>query len=124
MTYSYTSEFHVRIVENRGARAGSSLEEAFCKVARAYSELRDLGSRWRYDMELQAGREAKLLPLELQQALSIFAFERLGKRDILLLLHSTYYIIYNIIYYCCCCVTYLYYIYYMMHIHYAYMLFN
>lgn len=58
--------------------------EAFCKVAAAWTELRDLGSRWRYDMELQAGRgnlssssptPHKTPPMDVEKALGIFAFE-------------------------------------------------
>ncbi|CAJ1403820.1 unnamed protein product [Effrenium voratum] len=57
-----------------------ALEEAFCKVAAAWTELRDLGSRWRYDMELQAGRGLvsgahKPPAMDLEKALGIFAFE-------------------------------------------------
>eukprot|EP00913_Durusdinium_trenchii_P020799 g19539.t1 len=57
--------------------------EAFCKVASAWTELRDLGSRWRYDLELQAGRgnliagtaPHKPPPMDVEKALGIFAFE-------------------------------------------------
>lgn len=58
--------------------------EAFCKVAAAWTELRDLGLRWRYDMELQAGRgnlssssptPHKTPPMDVEKALGIFAFE-------------------------------------------------
>lgn len=56
--------------------------EPFCKVAAAWTELRDLGSRWRYDMELQAGRGRvsqdgthRAPPMDLEKALGIFAFE-------------------------------------------------
>mmetsp|Transcript_18247 Transcript_18247/g.42718 ORF Transcript_18247/g.42718 Transcript_18247/m.42718 type:complete len:387 (-) Transcript_18247:149-1309(-) len=59
-----------------------SLEtDAFCKVAAAWTELRDMGSRWRYDMELQAGRgdvsTGKHLapPMDLEKACGVFAFE-------------------------------------------------
>eukprot|EP00438_Fugacium_kawagutii_P031619 Skav216543 [mRNA] locus=scaffold1776:169392:185115:+ [translate_table: standard] len=66
-------------------KTGSSLDvEAFCKVASAWTELRDLGSRWRYDMELQAGRgnlsagspmPHKPPAMDVDKALGIFAFE-------------------------------------------------
>eukprot|EP00434_Breviolum_minutum_P028581 symbB.v1.2.025286.t2/scaffold2445.1/size151041/14 len=68
-------------------RSGNSVPshaEAFCKVAAAWTELRDLGSRWRYDMELQAGRgnlssssplPHKPPPMDVEKALGIFAFE-------------------------------------------------
>ncbi|CAE7797796.1 alkJ [Symbiodinium sp. CCMP2456] len=56
--------------------------EPFCKVAAAWTELRDLGSRWRYDMELQAGRGRvsqdgthRAPPMDLEKALGVFAFE-------------------------------------------------
>eukprot|EP00439_Symbiodinium_sp_Y106_P081573 s615_g20.t1 len=58
--------------------------ESFCKVAAAWTELRDLGSRWRYDMDPERrfcrGRVSqdgthRAPPMDLEKALGIFAFE-------------------------------------------------
>lgn len=60
--------------------------EAFLRAAAAWAELGDLGARWRYDMELHAGRGLLVSaveegqvhtppPMDLQKALGVFVFE-------------------------------------------------
>eukprot|EP00931_Biecheleriopsis_adriatica_P074332 TRINITY_DN48417_c0_g1_i1.p1 TRINITY_DN48417_c0_g1~~TRINITY_DN48417_c0_g1_i1.p1 ORF type:complete len:431 (-),score=46.34 TRINITY_DN48417_c0_g1_i1:26-1318(-) len=58
-------------------RGDGDEEEAFCKVASAWKELGDLGSRFRYDAQLTAegGLTHKPPSMSLENALSTFAFE-------------------------------------------------
>lgn len=69
-----------------GADDDSRRTDAFCRTAAAWAELGDPGARWRYDMELHAGRGLLALaneenqvhkppPMDLEKAHGVFVFE-------------------------------------------------